>query len=152
VSLIRVYQPDGKTPRLLRFQFSCRYGDIKHVKIRNRMKTSDGTNRLLRTAIKCDEDHGVISSSSSSNIVKSFTYSPTAHRTMIALRATSNHRPMNSVTDAWYHQEVQMLRPGTPIPSPATVSNDIKNLYKHGSQFVAKYLVCLLYFIFTSQS
>jgi len=42
--------------------------------------------------------------------------------------ATSNH-PFNAVTDKYYKMEVEMLRPGTVIPHPTTVSQDIKHLY-----------------------
>ncbi|KAF8218480.1 hypothetical protein L208DRAFT_1350996, partial [Tricholoma matsutake] len=39
---------------------------------------------------------------------------------------TKNHCPFNSVLDEDYQAEVEMLQPGTIIPSPQMVSRDIK--------------------------
>jgi hypothetical protein len=75
-------------------------------------------------------------------------YSAAGHRALIALRAAKSGRPFNSVLDEDYQDEVRMLRPGTVLPSPITVSRDINSIYLEMSCFVRNYfLVRLLKFI-----
>ncbi|EIN06123.1 hypothetical protein PUNSTDRAFT_34754, partial [Punctularia strigosozonata HHB-11173 SS5] len=57
-------------------------------------------------------------------------YNPLRHRALIALRCSASHRSFNSVLDADYRAEVEMLRPGTTLPSPLTVSRDAKAIYE----------------------
>ncbi|KAF8232943.1 hypothetical protein L208DRAFT_1205799, partial [Tricholoma matsutake] len=66
-------------------------------------------------------------------------YTPAGHRTLIALQSANNHRPFNSVLDEDYQAEVEMLQPGTIIPSPQTVSCDIKAMYTEMSKHVQNY-------------
>ncbi|KAJ7939676.1 hypothetical protein B0H13DRAFT_1586998, partial [Mycena leptocephala] len=49
--------------------------------------------------------------------------------------------PFNFVDDKWYHTTVEMLRPGTPVPDPTTVSQGAKNLYLDLSDRVKAYFV-----------
>jgi hypothetical protein len=57
--------------------------------------------------------------------------------------ATSN-RPANSVNDKYYKKEVELLRPGTKLPSASTVGRDLKVLYFKGSEEVKEYFsVCI---------
>jgi hypothetical protein len=72
-------------------------------------------------------------------------YSPAAHRAIIVMRTATSNRPFNFVMDKYYKMEVQLLRPGTIIPSPATVSSDLKLLYLELSKGVKKYFVVRLY-------
>ena len=70
-------------------------------------------------------------------------YSYPKHRALIAARCAANKRPFNSVADPYYIQEVEMLRPGTKLPSPTTVSRDIKAMYSIGAEVVREYFsVC----------
>ena len=66
-------------------------------------------------------------------------YSPENHRTLIALRCAANMRPYNSVQDPLYAAEVEMLRPGTKLPDPTTVSRDVQLLYQEISKCVCQY-------------
>jgi hypothetical protein len=43
------------------------------------------------------------------------------------------------VIDPFYLDEVEMLRPGTVVPSPATVSRDVKDIYKASMSRVKEY-------------
>ncbi|KAF8985715.1 hypothetical protein BDQ17DRAFT_1260059, partial [Cyathus striatus] len=52
---------------------------------------------------------------------------------------TKNYCPFNSVLDEEYQMEVEMLRPGTKIPHPITVSHDIQALYIAFSRCVKEY-------------
>ncbi|KAF8218445.1 hypothetical protein L208DRAFT_1351366, partial [Tricholoma matsutake] len=64
---------------------------------------------------------------------------------LIALRCTKNHRPFNSVLDEDYQAEVEMLQPGTIIPSPQMVSHDIKAMYTEMSKHVKIILWSVIY-------
>jgi hypothetical protein len=71
-------------------------------------------------------------------------YSEAAHRTIIALRSATSHHPFNTVADKYYKMEVELLRPGTKIPFPKTVSLDINTLYLELSKDVWAYFkVCI---------
>ncbi|KAH8110931.1 hypothetical protein DFH11DRAFT_1513749, partial [Phellopilus nigrolimitatus] len=100
--------------------------------------TSQGTSNLKSGAEICDQSRGVVAA------VARLTgsappYSLAAHRALIALRAAKSHRPFNFVTDPHYKLEVEMLRPGTIIPHPTTVSRDINTLYVGLSNYVKDY-------------
>ncbi|KAF8219916.1 hypothetical protein L208DRAFT_1180880, partial [Tricholoma matsutake] len=66
-------------------------------------------------------------------------YSAAAHCTLIAMQCAKNHPPFNSVLDEDYQVEVEMLRPGTILPGPQTVSHDIKSIYAEMSKNVQNY-------------
>ena len=66
-------------------------------------------------------------------------YTEAAHCALIALRCAKNHRPFNSVLDEDYQAEVNMLRPGTKLPHPVTVSRDIQAIYLDMSMHVHDY-------------
>ncbi|EJC97721.1 uncharacterized protein FOMMEDRAFT_69689, partial [Fomitiporia mediterranea MF3/22] len=66
-------------------------------------------------------------------------YSKAMHWTLIVLRCARYNQPFNFVKDRFYALEVNMLCPGTSLPSPDTVSNDIKSLYQGLSIQVCNY-------------
>ncbi len=66
------------------------------------------------------------------------TYSETRHRALIALRCAASHRPFNLAKDPLYLEEVEMLRPGTTVPAPSTVSRDLQTIYQKGSKLVGR--------------
>ncbi|KAL1670973.1 hypothetical protein EV122DRAFT_227275 [Schizophyllum commune] len=110
------------------------------------MQTSLGTHTLKDTAERCDARRGVTSAPSSA--APALEYSVAAHRTLIALRSAACHRPYHMVADKFYRAEVEMLRPGTPIPSPPTVAEDVRQLYRGLSADLGQYLrVSLLGFL-----
>ncbi|KAJ7450757.1 hypothetical protein FB451DRAFT_1051937, partial [Mycena latifolia] len=94
-----------------------------------------GTSNLLSKAIACDEARGIQTRATAS----APKYSVAAHRTIIAMRTATSHRPFNSVHDPYYLQEVELLRPGTVVPSATTVSKDVKLLYLELSKQVRAY-------------
>jgi hypothetical protein len=102
-----------------------------------RSKSSDGTSNLQMGITKCIERNGgKIPAKISENTI---TYSKAAHRALIALRCAKNHRPFNSILDSEYLQEVEMLRPGTILPHPITISRDIKAIYLEMSKHIQWY-------------
>jgi len=133
VSVKRVEGDD----RHIDFIFTCKYGSSNHPpQRRRRMGTKDGTGNLRRTLTKC---LGQPQSEIQPHPTEDVPYSPAAHRALIALRCAVSKRPFNSVSDPFYAQEVHMLRPGTKLPSPSTVSRDVAAMYENGSEIVKQY-------------
>jgi hypothetical protein len=62
---------------------------------------------------------------------------------MIAICYAVSQRPFNTVSNLFYLQEIELLQPGTQVPTPSTVSWDIQNIYQAGSDVVKEYFsVC----------
>ncbi|KAJ6507331.1 hypothetical protein C8R47DRAFT_1037153, partial [Mycena vitilis] len=125
--------------KILYFRFLCKFGHESHSAIeRRREKSSNGTSNLLRTAQTCDEERGIVVTSSAA---AQHSYSAAAHRAIIVMRTATSNRPFNFVNDKYYKMEVELLRPGTIIPSASTVSRDLKLLYLELSKGVKSYFV-----------
>lgn len=109
------------------------------------MNTSVGTSNLNRNVLKCNTRRGVLPAEDSSKNAQQdlhgaiSTYSALKHRVIIAMRCATSHRPFNMVVDPWYMREVNLLRPGTDLPSPMTISRDTAVLYKGGSTRLKNY-------------
>ncbi|KAJ7170280.1 hypothetical protein C8R43DRAFT_825309, partial [Mycena crocata] len=90
--------------------------------------TSAGTSNIKDTADQCDIARGCVPEpATSTSGVPS--YMPAGLRTAIAMHCATSHHPFGYIHDKWYQFQVEMLRPGTPIPDPSTVSRDAKALY-----------------------
>jgi hypothetical protein len=121
------------------FVFTCKTHPENHKPhYRPREKTSEGTSNLQSGIIQCHLQSGDIVGGPKSKAAV-IPYSKAAHRTLIALRCAKNHRPFNSVLDEDYQAEVDMLRPGTRLPHPITVSRDINLIYLEMSKHVRQY-------------
>ncbi|KAJ7018633.1 hypothetical protein C8F04DRAFT_934065, partial [Mycena alexandri] len=107
------------------------------------MQASQGTGNLAKTKKSCEEQRGAVGDTNKGaqqDLHRSVSsYTPARHRALIALRCASSHRPFNTVRDEFYLEEVEMLRPGTKVPSPATISRDVQTLYVAGSQMIKDY-------------
>ena len=68
-------------------------------------------------------------------------YSEANHHALIALHCAKSAHPINMVTDEDYLAEVQMLRPGTIVPSPNTVQWDLTHSYTMASVLLMNYFV-----------
>ncbi|KAI0041494.1 hypothetical protein FA95DRAFT_1468683, partial [Auriscalpium vulgare] len=109
--------------------------------------TSQGTKNLLRNIQQCEKRRGVAAGSNSSagaqqtitNAVSAYT--PARHRALIAMRCAHSKRPFRSVLDAHYQAEVELLRPGTILPAPSTVSRDVQAIYDKGADAVKAYFL-----------
>jgi hypothetical protein len=124
----------------MQFVFKCRFGEKTHEHHKRlRMKTGDGTTNLQKSSSACDALRGVATSAAAVDNGSPGSYTPAAHRTVIAMRSATSNRPFNAVADKYYKMEVEMLRPGTVIPHPTTVSQDIKHLYVELSKTVRQY-------------
>ncbi|KAF5315255.1 hypothetical protein D9619_006958 [Psilocybe cf. subviscida] len=109
-------------PMSLVFVFECKFNQQDHPTLtRLRNKTSEGTD--------------------TTNTLPSGQYTYATHRALIALRCAKNFRPFNMVTDSDYILEVLLLRPGTKIPDPSTVSRDIKHIYEQMALHVKNYFL-----------
>lgn len=125
----------------LTFQFTCHHNPSRHPSLTCAwLDTSQGTSNLDHTRRKCMKVN-TTAEDGPSDTCKLLLYSYLKHRALIATRCAASKRPFNSVTDPYYIQEVEMLRPGTKLPSPAMVFQDIKLMY--GAEVVCEYfLVC----------
>jgi len=142
VTLRRDFDDDDEdSPSTMFFVFTCKTDLARHKPhLRPREKTSEGTANLKLGAEKCDERNGVVGAASALDTGSiAPTYSVAAHRALIALRCAKNHRPFNSILDEDYQTEVQMLRPGTVLPHPITVSRDIRVIYVETAKKVRDY-------------
>lgn len=125
----------------LTFRFTCRFDPTGHPSVtRARLATSHGTSNLDRGRKKCDKARGIKANPSNDPQQQPTPpYSFAKHRVLIAARCASSRRPFNSVADPHYIQEVELLRPGTKLPSPATVSRDLNKMYEFGAGAVREY-------------
>lgn len=143
VTLVRHKHRDG-SPSKLAFKFTCRTDPHTHKPLfRDRMKTAQGTQNLARAEKACLDRRGVQGDSSAGSqqdlrgsVSK---YSPARHRALIALRCAASRRPFNTVADPYYLQEVELLRPGTVVPNPRTVSRDVLAIYQKAAIGVKEY-------------
>ncbi|TEB21370.1 hypothetical protein FA13DRAFT_1829389 [Coprinellus micaceus] len=109
------------------------------------MQSSHGTSNLHRANNQCSARRGVPKDSDTAvgaqqDLFQSVSkYTPARHRALIAMRCARSSRPFNMVKDPDYRAEVELLRPGTKIPSPQTVSNDVREIYRKGAQYVKEY-------------
>jgi len=144
ITLRRDMDTYGK-PSSMFFVFTCKkHPDHHPIHVRPRMLSSQGTSNLksgMETCHKLELD-----GPADADRPPSIPYSTAAHRTLIALRCARNHRSFNSVQDEDYQAEVEMLRPGTIVPSPNTVSRDIKALYLQMSIFVRSYFAVSIHY------
>ncbi|KAJ7723015.1 hypothetical protein DFH07DRAFT_722484, partial [Mycena maculata] len=84
------------------------------------------TGNLGKANAKCDKRRGVegdTNKDAQQDLHRSISkYTPAHHHALIALHCASSHRPFNTIRDPFYLEEIKLLRPGTSVPSPATVS------------------------------
>ena len=132
--------------RSLSFVFTCKSHHELHSGpiIRARKKGgADGTTNLQKAADSCLKKQGIERQKNTPADV--IPYSESGHRVLIAMRCAKQSRPINTVLDEDYLQEIQMLRPGTKIPHPTTVQRDLIHIYVHASTWVMNYfLVCFI--------
>jgi hypothetical protein len=107
------------------------------------MQSSQGTGNLGKGEKDCNARRGVngdTNKNAQQDLFGSVSrYTPARHRALIALRCASSHRPFNSVADPYYLEEVELLRAGTKVPAPITVSRDVQILYREGAKKVKEY-------------
>jgi hypothetical protein len=92
----------------------------------------------------CQQCHGVETEDSSKNAQQMLensisTYSPFHHRAIVAVCCAASHHLFNSLADPYYLKEVELLHPGTVIPSPQTVSHDVQAIYQEASKHIKEY-------------
>ncbi|KAF8498977.1 hypothetical protein F5888DRAFT_1611584 [Russula emetica] len=104
------------------------------------MSTGHGTKNIQDAVKACNKRVGTVTGTTAAKSTGQ-PYSTAAHRTLIAMQCAKNHRPFNSVLDEDYRAEIEMLRPGTVLPSPQTVSRDIKSIYAEMSKNVWNYFM-----------
>jgi hypothetical protein len=104
---------------------------------RTRHELGQGTSFLQRRAENCDKASGRSASKSHLAVTPTHQpYSEAAHRAILAMRCATSHRPLNMVKDPLYKAVVELLRPGTKIPDPTTLRNDLPLLTQEYSKRV----------------
>jgi hypothetical protein len=139
---------DNNEPSMLYFLFTCKdFPDSHPVHQHPCMQSGQGTKNLQEGFRVCQNRSGDGTGNAACK-VPTVKYTPANHQTLIAMRCAKSHRPMNSVADEDYQTEVEMLRPGTVLPHPSTVSRDIKSIYLTWSILVRTYFaVCIGHYI-----
>jgi len=150
ISLQHDFDPEG-APHELLFIFMCKAHLTQHKPhFRPHKKTSEGTSNLQSgiTQLECFEHQGEIRPDDARVAWETaIPYTAAAHRALIALHCVKNHPPFNSVLDEDYKAEVNMLRPGTKLPHPATVSRDIQAIYVDMSPHICNYFQVSFYVV-----
>jgi hypothetical protein len=151
LSVERLTNSNG-SPLKIRFKFTCRFDPINHpAHFRDREKTAQGTTNLsrgMKACLKIRGTDGDSAANSQQNLHRTIsTYTEHRHRALISLRCAASHRAFNMIEDPLYLEEIEMLRPGTRVPSTSTVSRDLQTLYQEGSKLVVDYFsVCFRLF------
>ncbi|KAG9090384.1 hypothetical protein FRC07_012125, partial [Ceratobasidium sp. 392] len=101
-------------------RFDCKYNHPSHnPQYRDHLGNGNGTSNLITSAAICN---------------------PARHCAILALRCAQDCRPFESVVDELHRQEVEMLRPGTSLPTSETVSADVRRVYSDSASEVSRYL------------
>ncbi|KAF9459892.1 hypothetical protein BDZ94DRAFT_1267317 [Collybia nuda] len=101
---------------------------------------AEGTSNLVRTKNACLEIQGFLVESKAPVTLP---YSEASCCALIALHVARHNHPFNAVLDNDYQEEVRMLHPGTAVPSPSTVSQDINAIYIAMGDFIRFYFMVL---------
>ncbi|QRV95405.1 hAT family dimerization protein [Ceratobasidium sp. AG-Ba] len=89
----------------------------------------------------CDRQRGVTQSASQLRDTEAATqYSEARHRAILVLRCARYRRSFESAVDDLHREEVDFLRPGTLLPTSATLSTTAKHLYDDSARDAASYL------------
>ncbi|KAK1223122.1 hypothetical protein PQX77_014009 [Marasmius sp. AFHP31] len=130
------------TSRTITFIFSCKFNNPDHPVItHNHQKTGHGTTWLKDTMGACNKTRGIATSESMELGLCGLTYSIIVHRTILALWTVHSHCALKIVGDHFFKLHVELLRPGTALPCPNTVSEDVKRLYIGLSVCLQAYLL-----------
>ena len=84
------------------------------------------------------KEHGLDSCPKSDSAIL---YSETNHHALIALCCDKSACPINMVMDEDHLAEVEMLHPGTVVPSPNSVEWNLTHIYTMASVFVMNYFM-----------
>ena len=138
LSIVRVYTNDHE-PERIDVVFRCKV-DPAHVQERPRQKGGDGTSNFNCRIITCNKKFMSANSSVQPDLHQTVSqYTPHTHRVILALQSAESKRPFSFVRDRYFVAGVELLRPGTILPSPQTVSRDVVILYQACAQYVKEY-------------
>lgn len=131
--------------RSLSFVFTCKDHPELHsggpIVWARKKGGTDGTSNLQKAADSCLWKQGIDCQKNA--FADAIPYSESGHRVLNALRCAKQSRPANSVLDEDYQWEVEMLCPGTKLPHPTTVQQDLIHIYEHASTWVMNYFLVL---------
>ncbi|KAF8983845.1 hypothetical protein BDQ17DRAFT_1261037 [Cyathus striatus] len=114
------------------------------------MDTDHGTKNLKTGMESCEKFQQDETDSSTLSSVPTIPYSPINHQTLLVLQCADSMWPFNIVNNKFYQMQVQMLCPGTKLPSCNTIQRDTIHLFKAMSLHVQQYFqVIFIYHLFT---
>ena len=122
------------------FKFTCKTHPENQVgpQFCRCTRTGQGTSNLQKDVDQCLKKQGLDSHPKSDSAIP---YSEANHCALIALHCAKSAHPINMVTDEDYLAEIEMLCPGTVVPSPNTVQWDLTHIYTMASVFVMNYFM-----------
>jgi hypothetical protein len=112
---------------------SCRHDHPKHQTYKRlRSKVHEGTSNLQRAADTCNRRRNVTMTHAMQVVEHTTTgsYTPARHRAIAALWGATSARPLRMMFDKYHRMEVELLRPGTTLPSESTTARDMKLLHR----------------------
>jgi hypothetical protein len=119
----------------INIMFTCKANSSHTPHFRPRIDTSTGN---LRRGIKtCIKNRSIGSGSNQLDLHQVHSeYTFQKHRVLIALHCADSKRPFNYVKDCFYMKQVELLRRGTKLPDPTTVSRDVHALYRGTAKII----------------
>jgi hypothetical protein len=144
IKIQREFKTD-KSPDSITYLFICKTHPTSHKTVYCPREKREGTSNLNKTLNACLEAQGLERTRNKKSTTTSLPYSAENHRAIIAMRSAVHGRSFNEFQDKYYKMEVEMLRPGTVLPHPSTVSRDLNEIYLKLSNHVKNYFaVCSL--------
>ena len=140
VSLVQCLDEATQSLLSMSFKFTCKNHPENHVgpQFRQHTRTGQGTSNFHNDVAQCLKKQGLDSRTKSDSAIP---YSEANHRALIALCCPKSACPIIMVIDEDYLAEVEMLCPGTVVPSPNTVQWDLMHIYTMASVFVMNYFM-----------
>ena len=135
------------------FQFDCKDHPSSHSTVLRR-RGDGSTSNIGKSEIRCqtrqqnlagDLSSDVSDASAPPSIVTA--YSSQMHRVLLSLMSAVDHRSYGSQITKLREMEVNLLRPGTTLPSASTLSRDTLLLHTAMAQSVAQYFASYVGFI-----
>lgn len=140
--------------------YACKWNDPKHrIVSRTRSNFLAGTTNLNNSAKTCEKrnSHRMALLAASADESSPPEYSEAMHRAIVVLHCAHSKRSFQSLKDPWYLAEVELLRPGTRVPSPQMGQRDLLVLHEAfiprlTAYFVVGLLHALLYCLLVALS
>lgn len=128
--------------RRINIIFTCKRDPIRHAP-QSRHRLDSSTSNLIRGIKNCDKRRNAGNQDGKGMKQQDLhqvgsEYSFSKHRALIAMHCATSKRPYNYVKDPYFIKQVQLLRRGTKLPDPTTISRDVLTLYRETAKHLKK--------------